>query len=93
MLSYKAVNCGGQLIEGNPKYTSMTCSRCGKIVKMPLNKRIYNCECGFVCDRDLNASINILKVGTDCAKLNACEHNVRPSMKAVVDEVGTINGN
>ena len=31
-----------------------------------------------------------MKVGTDCAELNACEHNVRPTSLAVVDEAGTI---
>jgi putative transposase len=32
---------------------------------MPLSKRIYNCPiCGYKADRDLNASINILKRAT-----------------------------
>ena len=26
---------------------------------MPLNKRTYECDCGFVCDRDINAALNI----------------------------------
>lgn len=38
----------------------------------------------------MNASINILKIGTDCPESNACGHGVRPSLsKAVVDEAGT----
>ncbi len=32
-------------------------------------------------------------VGMDCAEPNACEHSVRPTMLAVVDEAGTIRGN
>ena len=92
MLSYKAVTCGGQLVKVNPKNTSKTCSKCGAVKDMPLIERRYICpSCSFACDRDINAAINILKVGTDCAELNACGHNVRPSLvKAVVDESGTI---
>ncbi len=91
-LEYKAVTSGSKLVKVNPRNTSKTCSKCGTIVEMPLSKREFLCpKCGFVCHRDLNASINILKVGQDLPKLNACEHNVRPSFgKAVVDEAGTI---
>ena len=92
MLSYKEVKFGGQLVKVNPRNTSKTCSKCGAIIEMPLSKREFLClHCGFACHRDLNASINILKVGQDLPKLNACEHNVRLSFgKAVVDEAGTI---
>jgi len=91
-LEYKAVTSGSKLVKVNPRNTSKTCSKCGTITEIPLSKREFLCpKCGFACHRDLNASINILKVGTDCAELNACEHNVRPSLgKAVVDEAGTI---
>jgi putative transposase len=91
-LEYKAVKSGSKLVKVNPRNTSKTCSKCGTIIEMPLSKREFLCpHCGFACHRDLNASINILKVGTDCPKLNACRHNVRPSFgKAVVDEAGTI---
>lgn len=45
--------------------SSKTCSNCGNINKdLKLRDRIYNCECGFSMDRDLNASINI----RDCNK-------------------------
>lgn len=91
MLEYKAVTSGSKLIKVNPKNTSKTCSRCGTIVDMPLNKRTFNCpNCSFVCHRDLNASFNILKVGLDEPEPNACGHIVRPSLKADVDESGTI---
>lgn len=39
------------------------CSTCGRKRDMKLSDRVYNCECGFVMDRDLNASINILNEG------------------------------
>ena len=90
-LEYKAVTSGSELVKVNPRNTSKTCSRCGVIVDMPLAKRIFLCHsCDFARHRDLNASLNILKVGTDCAELNACEHGVRPTSLAVVDETGTI---
>jgi len=60
MLSYKAVTSGGRFIEVNPANTSKTCSNCGIIKEMPLSERQFSCpKCGFVCHRDLNASINI----------------------------------
>ncbi|MBI4029300.1 MAG: IS200/IS605 family element transposase accessory protein TnpB [Candidatus Blackburnbacteria bacterium] len=92
MLSYKAIIGGGQLTKVSPRNTSKTCSNCGTIREIPLNERTFTCAaCDFACQRDLNASLNILKVGTDCAELNACGHNVRPSLvKAVVDEAETI---
>jgi putative transposase len=40
--------------------SSKSCSSCGHIQPMPLSERIYRCgACGFVIDRDLNASINL----------------------------------
>ncbi len=93
MLSYKAITSGGQLVKVNPRGTSMTCSKCGTITEMPLSKREFLCpSCGFACHRDLNSAYNILKVGMDYAKPNACEHNVRPTSLAVVDEAGTTYG-
>jgi putative transposase len=60
-LEYKAVTSGSKLVKVNARNTSKTCSECGTIIKMPLTKRKFSCpKCGFVCHRDLNASINIL---------------------------------
>ncbi|WP_406807617.1 RNA-guided endonuclease InsQ/TnpB family protein [Clostridium perfringens] len=40
--------------------SSKTCSQCGEIKKdLKLSDRVYKCSCGFVIDRDLNASINL----------------------------------
>ena len=49
--------------------SSKTCSSCGQIHNMPLSKRMMECDCGFSCDRDLNAAINILRVGCPEVKL------------------------
>mgnify|MGYP001609110972 FL=1 len=60
-LEYKAVTSGSKLEKVNARNTSKTCSKCGTIIKMPLAKRKFSCpKCGFVCHRDLNASLNIL---------------------------------
>lgn len=60
-LEYKAVTSGSELVKVNARNTSKTCSECGTVIKMPLAKRKFSCpKCGFVCHRDLNASINIL---------------------------------
>lgn len=91
MLSYKVEKTGGQLIKVNPKNTSRTCSRCGAIQDMPLSKREFKClSCGFVCHRDLNASINIDTDGQ--AEFQALGLDVRPPLleKAVEYELGTI---
>ena len=95
MLSYKTVESGGQLVQINPRNTSKTCSKCGAVADMPLDQRMYRCSvCGFVCHRDINASINILKIGQDLPESNACGHDVRPPFEeAVVVEAGTILDN
>ena len=46
----------------NPKNTSRSCSRCGEL-GTPNNSTLTCEKCGLVIDRQLNASINILKLG------------------------------
>jgi putative transposase len=42
--------------------SSKICSCCGQIKKdLKLSDRVYECDCGNVIDRDLNASINLLQ--------------------------------
>ena len=65
MLSYKAESAGMKVIKADPRNTSKECSNCGNIQDMPLSIREYNCSrCGMRLDRDINASINILKRAT-----------------------------
>lgn len=63
-LTYKAESAGCQIWKcGKFEPTSKRCSSCGSInKKLKLTDRTYNCSnCGFSLDRDINASINILK--------------------------------
>ena len=64
LIQYKAVEAGRSVILVNPRNTTKTCSQCGKIVDKSLSERVHNCSCGLVLDRDLNAAINILRLGT-----------------------------
>ena len=62
----KAEWAGRTIVKVNPAYTSQDCSSCGHRKKKALSEREHNCECcGLNINRDLNASINILRIGLD----------------------------
>jgi len=64
-VSYKAESAGKKVVFVNPRNTSQICSGCGKIVKKSLSVRIHRClYCGLEIDRDVNAAIIILRLGT-----------------------------
>ena len=66
MLSYKAESAGRRLIKVDPRNTTQRCSNCGSIVRKELSDRVHECPyCGFSCDRDYNASRNILIAGME----------------------------
>ena len=74
----KAENAGRTFERVNPRYTSQTCSNCGHRQKMPLAVRVYECEkCGFVCDRDHNAAINLDSVRASGPEPDACGERQR----------------
>jgi putative transposase len=91
MLSYKAESAGMSVVKVDARNTSKECSNCGNITDMPLSMREYNCDrCGLRLDRDINASINILKRGrAGLARTYAQGDNVRLQQEAVVKELGT----
>lgn len=60
---YKAEDAGRVVVLVNPAHTSQMCSRCGEIVAKDLSVRIHHCKCGLIMDRDLNAAVNILRLG------------------------------
>ena len=63
ILSGKAAEAGRRVVGINPAYTSQVCSGCGSVQKVPIGKP-YECgACGLVINRDLNAALNILRIG------------------------------
>jgi putative transposase len=63
-LEYFGHKYGKVTVAVPPHNTSQNCSNCGEKVKKCLSTRTHVCpHCGYVADRDLNASINILKLG------------------------------
>lgn len=63
MLSYKAEEAGRIFVKVPPEGTSSTCFKCGAYRKKLLSEREHRCPCGLVLDRDLHASLNILRLG------------------------------
>jgi putative transposase len=64
LLSYKAAWAGRRYVAVNPAYTSQDCSQCGHRQALSLSDHTYTCPCcGVMLDRDLNASLNILRLG------------------------------
>ena len=63
-ISDKAMEAGRELILVDSKNTSQMCSGCRNIVHKELSNRVHVCPiCGLTMDRDLNASVNILRLG------------------------------
>ncbi len=60
-MKYKCEQYGIEFIQVPTFYpSSKTCSHCGSIKKdLKLSDRVYKCSCGFICDRDKNASYNL----------------------------------
>jgi putative transposase len=64
-LGYKSLWYGTELVTA-PRFFASTqlCSRCGAKTKLRLHERIYRCRDGCVpIDRDLNAAINLARLG------------------------------
>ena len=91
LLSYKAESAGLSVIRVDARNTSKECSNCGNIQDMPLSERTYTCQrCGMSMDRDINASINILKRATLGQRgSHAQGENVRPQQEATLEELRT----
>ncbi|QSV54589.1 MAG: IS200/IS605 family element transposase accessory protein TnpB [Dolichospermum sp. UKL201] len=63
-LEYKTQLYGSKLVIVDKFYpSSKTCSSCGeKKSSLSLSQRVFTCDyCGFDCDRDVNAAINLEK--------------------------------
>jgi putative transposase len=63
-LEYFGHKYGKVTVAVPPHNTSQNCSNCGQKVKKSLSTRTHVCpHCEYVADRDVNAAINILKLG------------------------------
>jgi putative transposase len=63
-LEYFGRKYGKATVAVPPHYTSQDCSSCGKRVHKALSVRTHRCpHCGYEADRDVNAAINILRLG------------------------------
>jgi putative transposase len=81
-LEYKSQWRGSEVILVNRYFpSSKMCRKCGKINEdLSLSDRIFECECGHVEDRDLNASINLERFGLSTLSsrgIKACGESVR----------------
>jgi putative transposase len=90
-LEYKTSWYGGEIIDVDRFFpSSKLCSVCGVIKEdLTLGDRIYQCECGNVIDRDLNAAINLEHYGLNTLGLRgiqACGESVRPNECCSVQE-------
>jgi len=72
-IKYKSAWSGVQVVEVDRYFpSSKTCSSCGQAKKtLKLSERTFKCECGFQIDRDLNAAINLKKLGERTAREQA----------------------
>lgn len=62
-LEYKSAWRGGTVVVADRFFpSSKTCSACGVVRDtLRLSERVFNCECGFSLDRDLNAARNLAR--------------------------------
>ncbi len=66
-LEYFGWKFGKITIAVPPHYTSQDCPKCQARIKKTLSTRTHICKCGYIEDRDIAASINILKKGLSTA--------------------------
>ena len=77
ILTYKAERAGIKLVIADRFYpSSKTCSQCGTIkLDLKLSDRVFKCKCGLEIDRDLNASLNLCRLGSSTVSstgINVC---------------------
>lgn len=74
-LEYKCLLYGAKLIVVSRWFpSSKTCHCCGEVKQsLSLSERIFQCEkCGWKGDRDLNAALNLERVGRADERIYAC---------------------
>lgn len=88
MLRYKSEWYGREFIKIDRFYpSSKTCFECKAVVaSLPLNVRQWQCDCGALLDRDINAAKNIKAAGL---AVSAYGEDVRAVVGPDFDEVGS----
>lgn len=79
MLTTKAVQAGTTILVADRFYpSSKTCSKCGCVKQsLSLSERTFRCTCGFELDRDLNAALNLKKLGAGGSEVTPVESATR----------------
>jgi IS605 OrfB family transposase len=67
-IEYKARRAGVPCVTVNPRNTSRTCSQCGHCEKANRKSQAeFRClQCGYSSNADLNAALNLSKLGAPC---------------------------
>lgn len=95
VLTYKCERYGTELVFADRFFpSSKTCNCCGEIKdSLLLSERVFKCSCGVEIDRDLNAAININKIGgmpTEFkpVEIQSLRHSVQPYVANSINEAG-----
>jgi putative transposase len=73
-VAYKRGKSTEQIGQWEP--TTKTCHQCGRVQNMPLDVRVFNCGgCHCSVDRDLNAALNIKRLGHQASGLGNVSRN------------------
>ncbi len=59
-LQDKCEEYGVEFIVADESYTSKTCGGCAKLNDELGSSKVFNCDCGFTADRDVNGARNIM---------------------------------
>jgi len=81
-LAYKTRWSQGSFLSAADRFypSSKTCSSCGAVkAKLRLKDRVFTCaepDCGHVQDRDLNAALNLVRMGMEHAQAEGTQSHV-----------------
>ena len=94
--TYEAESAGREVVLVDPRNTSKACSGCGWVKEdLKLSDRIFHCDaCGLEIDRDLNAAMNIyrlgmIKVGRGTPEFTPVEIRALPARATQIEEAGS----
>jgi len=72
---------------GRFEITTKECVVCGKINEVKLSERVFKCECGWECDRDVNAALVILKKGLGLDSVGVGRPELTPLEREVLTRI------